>query len=211
MRYLLKTSIILVGLLSIAVAAATPDFYAGFHNLPKSVSVYHYKVLDKVLEAQVLAAMQKAVQQGETKAAKAMEAKGHGTVTSTASVFVLPQLYVFDKKGQEIFARTAASNDLTTQLDHAFSSAVPLRTGRLLRTWLDTLEPDGNYITAKPQTTGKFTVLEYWAPWCVYCFVERDQLLKYFRKRSDLRVNWITVNADITKITGTHSVAPSSP
>lgn len=202
MKRHLNALIILAGFLSAGVSAATPNFYAGFHNLPISVSVYHYKVPDRILLAQVVAAMKKAMQEGKAREAKAKQEAQHGTASATANVFVLPQLYLFDKKGHEIFTRTGSSNDLNVLLDHAFSSPVPLRNGKPLSSWLGILVPDGNPPATGPRTTGRFTLLEYWAPWCEYCFVERDQLLVYFRKHSDLRVNWITVDADVSKAAG---------
>ncbi|MGH8378234.1 MAG: TlpA family protein disulfide reductase [Gammaproteobacteria bacterium] len=211
MKFHSITLITLAGLVSGAVAAATPDFYSGFHNLPTSVRVYHYKVPDKILESLMLAAMQKAMQEGNSKEVQAKKEGKHGAVSSNVNVFVLPQLYLFDRNGQEIFARTAASNDLDALLDHAFSSPVPLRTGKPLRSWLSTLAPEGKSPAAKPQLTGTFTVLEYWAPWCEYCFVERDQLVNYFKKHSAVRVNWITVDADFSKVVDTHSLSSPSP
>ncbi len=200
--HLLMALIVLAGFLLSGASAATPDFYAGFHNLPTSVSVYHYKVPDRILLAQVVAAMKKAMQEGKAREAKAREQAAHGTASATVSVFVLPQLYLFDKNGQEIFARTAASNNLGSLLDHAFSFPVPFRNSKSLSARLGVLAPDGKSPTIGPSAAGRFTLLEYWAPWCEYCFVERDQLLAYFRKHKDLRVNWITVNADISKVTG---------
>lgn len=202
MKSHLNALIILAGFLSAGVSAATPNFYAGFHNLPTSVSVYHYKVPDRMLVAQVLAALNKAMQEGKAREAKAKQETEHGTASATANVFVLPQLYLFDRKGQEIFTHTAASKDLNGLLDHAFSSPVPLRSGKPLGSWLNTLVPDGKSSATGPRTTGRFTLLEYWAPWCGYCFVERDQLLAYFRKHSDLHINWITVDADMAKALG---------
>ena len=200
--HLLMALIVLAGFLLSGASAATPDFYAGFHNLPTSVSVYHYKVPDRILLAQVVAAMKKAMQEGKAREAKAREQAAHGTASATVSVFVLPQLYLFDKNGQEIFAHTAATNDLDDLLDHAFSSPVPLRNSKPLGSWLGTLVPAGESPATEPGTTGTFTLFEYWVPWCTYCFVERDQLLTYFRKHSDLRINWITVDADVSKAMG---------
>lgn len=202
MQPLLQSTIILIGLSCGVVLAATPNFYDGFHGLPISVSLYHYKVPNKILQAQLLTEMQKSIQEASTKEAKAMKEGKHGTVSAT--VFVLPQLYVFDKAGNEIFSRTAESSDLDAQLDRVFSSPAPLQNGKPLHTWLGSLIPDEKSPIIEPDITGKFTVLEYWAPWCSYCFVERDQLLMYFKKRPNLHVNWITVDADITKITGTN-------
>lgn len=203
MKSRLNVLIILCGLLAGSISAATPDFYAGFRHLPATVSLYHYKVPEKVLMAQVQAAMQKVMQEGATKVTQANKSGNHGTVSVTTSVFVLPQLYLFDNRGREIFARTAVSNDLAVQLDHAFSSPVPLRNAKQLRAWLEPLVPDGNFPIYKPQSAEKFTVLEYWAPWCEYCFVERDQLVAYFDKHKDLHVTWITVDADVTQVAGT--------
>lgn len=200
MKSHLKTLIILAGFLSGGVMAAAPNFYAGFRNLPASVSLYHYKVPDRILAAQVLASLKKAMKKGMAKKTKAMQATGHGSVSASVNIFVLPQLFIFDRKGREIFARTAASNDLNSLLNRVFSSPVPLRGGKPLGSRLSTLMPVGKSSAIAPRESGKFTVLEYWAPWCTYCFAERDQLLAYFRKHSDLPVNWITVNADITKV-----------
>lgn len=202
MKSLLSALLILTGISSFGILAATPNFYAGFHNLPTSVSVYHYKVPDKVLEAQILAALGKVTQEKEAQEAKAKKQGKHGTVSVSTTFFVLPQLYLFDKKGQEVFARTAESNDLDDLLDHAFSSKIPLQDGKPLSTRLGVLVPDGKSPAVKARMTGRFTVLEYWAPWCEYCFVERDQLSAYFRKHDGLRVNWITVDADVSKVGG---------
>lgn len=211
MKLLLTLLIVLCGLLASSVSAATPDFYAGFHNLPTSVTLYHYKVPDKVLEAQMQAAMQKASQEAQREKAKTAKQNRHGSVTVNVPIFVLPQLYIFDKTGREILARTAESNNLDAMLDHAFASPVPLPEGKPLRVWLDALIPDKKIPVTEPCKTGKFTVLEYWASWCEYCFVERDQLLAYFRKHPDLQINWITADADFTSAAGTNPSAPSPP
>lgn len=211
MRLLPNLLIVLCGLLASSVSAATPDFYAGFHNLPVSVTLYHYKVPDKVLEAQMQTAMQKASQEAQREKTNATKENKHGSVTVNVPIFVLPQLYIFDKTGREILARTAESNNLDAMLDHALAVPVPLPEGKPLRVWLDTLVPDKRFPVTEPRKTGKFTVLEYWASWCEYCFVERDQLLAYFRKHPDLRINWITADADFTSVTETNLPAPSSP
>ena len=208
-KLLLNMSIVLCGLLASSVSAATPDFYAGFRNLPSTVSMYHYKVPDKVLEIQMQTAMQKASQEAQREKANVSKQNRHGSVTVNVPIFVLPQLYIFDKTGREILARTAESNDLDVMLDHAFASPVPLPEGKPLRVWLDALVSDKKFPIAEPRKTGKFTVLEYWASWCEYCFVERDQLLAYFRKHPDLQINWITADADFTSVAGTNPPAPS--
>ncbi|HKU18358.1 MAG TPA: hypothetical protein VJP80_03715 [Candidatus Saccharimonadales bacterium] len=202
MKFRLNVLLILAGSFTCGVLAATPNFYAGFHDLPRSVRVYHYKIPDRVLEAQVLAAMGRVIQEKGVEEARAKQHAEHGTVSVSTTFLVLPQLYLFDEKGQEILARTAESNDLDKLLDHAFSSSIPIRSGKLLSARLDILVPDGKFPAVKPGMTSKFTVLEYWAPWCEYCFVERDQLLAYFRKHSNLNVNWITADADVSKVGG---------
>lgn len=198
MKTCINVLCILVAFLSTAVLAAAPDFYAGFKNLPPSINLYHYKVPDAILRAQFEANMKKTMQEYK-----------HSGKTATTAFFVLPQLYVFDRKGREILARTAASNDLDKLLNHAFSTSVPIRNGKPLGSWLKELVPDGKPPATVPATTGTFTVLEYWAPWCAYCFEERDQLLAYFKRHRNIAVNWITVNADIAKAVGFSPPSPS--
>lgn len=178
-------------LVSTAVSAATPDFYAGFHNLPPSVNLYHYKVPDAILRAEYEASMNKTKQEAK---------KTKKSVTTT--FIVLPQLYVFNKEGREILVRTETSNDLEKLLNHALVTSAPVRNGKPLGSWLKELVPDGKPPAVPPARMGKLTLLEYWAPWCTFCFAERDQLLAYFKRHKNIAVNWITVNADIAKAAG---------
>lgn len=186
MRPHIRAFISLTWILSASVFAASPDFYSGFRNLPANVVLYHYKVPDTVLRAQLAAMMGKAKQQQSGK---------------FVATFVLPQFYVYDKSGHEILGHTGDAKDLNKLLDHVFASFGSTLKGQTIAARFDPLVPDGTQRAPRPKLTGKFTVLEYWAPWCVYCFTERDQLLAYFRTHSDVAVNWITVNSDISRVT----------
>ncbi|MGH9583895.1 MAG: TlpA family protein disulfide reductase [Bryobacteraceae bacterium] len=191
MKFIIVSLIVLAGVFSAPTFAAQPDFYAGFRDVPASVTVFHYKVPAATLRAEFMAGMDKAMQQAKTE---------HKTVTEP--FFVLPQMYVFDKDGHEIFARAGETKDLISRLDHAFTALPRIHGGDTLKQRFANLVPDGKPSAIAPVLTGKSTLLEYWAPWCEYCFVERDQLLTYFRKHRQLAVNWITVDADMAKATG---------
>jgi len=94
-------------------------------------------------------------------------------------------------------------------LDHAFVSPVPLPEGRPCVFGLTPWFLKRNFLPLSHSKTGKFAVLEYWASWCEYCFVERDQLLAYFRKHPDLKINWITADANFTSVAGMNPPALS--
>jgi len=88
--------------ISITGSAATPDFYAGFRDLPPTIDLYHYKVPDAILRAEFEASMKKSMQ----------EAKNEKSGVNTA-FFVLPQLYVFDREGHEIVDASLRMTPLT--------------------------------------------------------------------------------------------------
>ncbi|MDN5865088.1 MAG: thioredoxin family protein [Gammaproteobacteria bacterium] len=186
--------IAMLGVLSGYRASATaPNFYAGFRNVPASVKLYHYKVPDKALRAKFAAAKK-----------KAMEAVKHGNGGASGSFtfMVLPKLYLFDQKGREIYASSGTPKDLVAALNHAFVSPTPDPGAKSLEARLDGLVPVGKSSALAPGATNKFTLLQYWAPWCTYCFTERDELLAYFRDHKNLRIDWITIDADIAKAAG---------
>lgn len=186
MRPHIQVFIFLTWILSVSVFAASPDFYSGFRNLPANVTLYHYKVPDTVLRAQLAEMMEKAKQQNSGK---------------FVATFVLPQFYVFDKGGHEILAQTGESKNLDKLLNQAFATRGTKLNGSTITARFEKLVPDGKQRGPNPRLIGKFTVLEYWASWCVYCFTERDQLLTYFRRHSNVVINWVTVNSDISRVT----------
>ncbi len=166
--FLSKTSLLLlglvalIGLLSFNTYAATPDFNAGFKNLPSLVHLYRY--------------------QGKPK--------------SIFGIFIaLPRLYVFDNKGHEILEQSGAHDNLKKTLDKTFSERTPIKDSKPLGKWMNKLALMPDTQAYKPGDA-QFTILEYWASWCEYCFQERDQLLAYFRQHPTMAVNWITVDAD---------------
>ncbi len=162
-RTILVGLVTLIGVLGLHAYAATPDFDAGFQNLPPSVHLYRYK--------------------GEPK-------------RTLGFIMALPQLYVFDTDGLELLAHTGTYDHFAKTLDQTFSGATPIKGGRPLSKWLSKLTPIANVRSLPLSTHAQFTILEFWASWCEYCFVERDQLLSYFRKHPDLTIKWIIVDAD---------------
>jgi thiol-disulfide isomerase/thioredoxin len=199
-----RLAVILCGACLISVASAkSPDFYSGFHDVPALVNVYHYKVPKKMLKARLEKVEKRARRKSERRIIKTSNSDAVSTFTTvrTSTLLELPKLYLFDKKGRQIFAKTGDVKNLGRTLDRAFSTSEPMQDGKRINARLDALVPDGSASQPAPTMTGRFTVLEYWAPWCTYCFTERDNLLAYFRKHPKLRVNWITVDDDITKVT----------
>ncbi len=196
----MKLSVYILSLAAACLPAvgfgATPDFYAGFDTLPPSVFVYHYKLSQSVMQAQLAAAMQKAMNEGLAEKKQA-EAQGkHATVTAVANLFVLPQLYIYDPQGQEIVSHTGVQKNLNAVLDQAFyhhPKAVP--GNNPLGALLDGAVPVHSSDTA-PYEPDRYTLVEYWATWCESCFVERDTLMAYVRKHPHLHLDWITVDAD---------------
>ena len=113
----------------------------------------------------------------------------------------LPQLYVFNAQGHQIYGHTGDDDHLAKALDKVFSSGAPAGDGKALDAWTRKLTPLVGTQTVPTKSSAQFTIIEYWASWCRYCFVERDQLLAYFREHPNLRVNWILADADKHKTT----------
>ncbi|MGH8127885.1 MAG: TlpA family protein disulfide reductase [Gammaproteobacteria bacterium] len=107
----------------------------------------------------------------------------------------LPQLYIFNTDGREILSLKGGHDNLAKTLNRAFSKPVPIKGHKPLAQWMRKLTAIQSQ-AAPLSSSAQFTVLEYWATWCHYCYEERDQLSAYFRAHPDLTINWITVDTD---------------
>lgn len=110
-------------------------------------------------------------------------------------ITALPQLYVFNESGQELLEHTGGYDNPARAFSRVFLHPIVAGNHTLTQQMHSIVPVDTRSGTALASRV-QFTVVEYWAPWCEYCFEERDQLLMFFRAHPTISVNWITVDAD---------------
>ena len=179
-----------------ACAAKSPDFLAAYAKLPVTVRVVHLSIPSRYWSAQFAPLMAKV--QKEEAALKAHKGK---SVPKEISVnmnlnFELPQLYVYNAQGHQIFADTGYENGMHA-FEQALTSDKPDLKAETLAARLQGIDLAMALPTLPPVSAHGYTLLEYWAPWCSSCFMERDALLRYVRAHPQMAVRWITVNANV--------------
>lgn len=119
---------------------------------------------------------------------------------SQPQAYVLPHLYIFDASGTAIYHKVGYDKQLGRLLDRALkdghSSTVPEPFP--LSTFLGWVDFDaGSDDLQKLQAEqGVTTFVEFWAPWCEACRLERHAVASYLSDHPGLKVRWLNVSAD---------------
>ena len=134
----------------------------------------------------------------ESKLAKIAPPEGRA-----ANDFPLPQLRVYDKQGRLVLERLGFyAPTFSSFLTRALSGDTPADASRLLAHELDlTLTPDGKPLAATALPEADYTLVDYWATWCLPCRAQDRELHKVLAARPGLRVNLLKVEADLSQKT----------
>lgn len=115
--------------------------------------------------------------------------------------FPLPQLRVFDKQGRQVLERLGYyAPTFVPFLTRALSGDTAANPSRLLAHELDlVLAPDGKTLSTVPEAD--YTIVDYWASWCLPCRAQDRDLLKVLAAKPGVRVNLLKVEADVSQKT----------
>lgn len=132
----------------------------------------------------------------QTKLAKLVPLEGR-----TLDDFPLPQLRVYDKQGRRVLERLGYyAPTFASFLTRTLSGGSPADASRLLAHELDLVQgPDGKPLSALPEAD--YTIVDYWATWCLPCRAQDRDLLKVLGAKPDVRVNLVKVEADLSQKT----------
>jgi Thioredoxin len=115
--------------------------------------------------------------------------------------FPVPQLRVYDKQGRRVLERLGYyAPTFSAFLTRALTGGTPADPSRLLAHELDlVLAPDGMAISTLPDAD--YTIVDYWASWCLPCRAQDQELVKVLTANSSVRVNLLKVEADTSQKT----------
>ncbi|HEX9943453.1 MAG TPA: thioredoxin domain-containing protein [Thermoanaerobaculia bacterium] len=120
--------------------------------------------------------------------------KGGGSIN-----FQLPQLRVYDAKGARVLDITGYSAAFSATLTSVLKGNGRADAARPLARELDRIRTAGGKPLA-PLPKADFTIVEYWADWCVPCHAQARDMAMVLAALSDVEVNLLHVNADLNKI-----------
>lgn len=115
--------------------------------------------------------------------------------------FPIPQLRVYDRQGRRVLERLGYyAPTFSSFLTRALSGETAADPNRLLGHELDLVQaPDGKLISALPEAD--YTIVDYWASWCLPCRAQDRDLVKVLTAKSGLRINLLKVEADVSQKT----------
>lgn len=118
-----------------------------------------------------------------------------------ANDFPLPQLRVYDKQGRQVLERLGYyAPTFSSFLTRALSGGTAANPTRLLAHELDlVLAPDGKTMSTVPEAD--YTIVDYWASWCLPCRAQDRDLHKVLAAKPGVRVNLLKVEADLSQKT----------
>jgi hypothetical protein len=130
----------------------------------------------------------------EVQLAKIEVPKGGGSVN-----LQLPQLRIYNAQGRRLLEVTGYNSAFSGTLTSLLKGHGQADPSRLLAPELDRVRTaDGKPLGPLPQAD--FTVVKYWAQWCVPCHAQTRDLVKVFASHPAVRVNLLHVDADLQKL-----------
>lgn len=120
-----------------------------------------------------------------------------------AGMLALPQLRVYDRQSLQIadFGTGFDPDTLRTQLEGVMHSPVPKPTAKSLQDEVkDLVEKDGK--PPEKFAESDFTIVEYWAEWCLPCEKQAKLLAEVVSAHPELSINVLHVEADPAKLKG---------
>lgn len=120
-----------------------------------------------------------------------------------AGDFPLPQLRVYDKEGRRVLERLGFyAQTFPAFMTRALSGGTTANASRLLSHELDlVLTPDGKPFPVSALPAADYTLVDYWASWCLPCRAQDAELQKILAAKPDLRINLVKVEADMSQKT----------
>jgi hypothetical protein len=119
---------------------------------------------------------------------------------SQPQTYALPHLYIFDGSGTAIYHKVGFDRHLGKELDQAMKDGqsptvpqpFPLST---FLGWVD-FDAGSDTLQKLQSEQGVITFVEFWAPWCEACTMERRAIGSYLSGHPELKVRWLNVSAD---------------
>jgi thiol-disulfide isomerase/thioredoxin len=130
----------------------------------------------------------------ELQVAKVEVPKGSNSVH-----FQLPQLRIYDAKGQRVLNLTGYGSSFSGMLTSVLEGKGQPQASLLLARELDRLRTvDRKPLGALPKAD--FTIVEYWADWCLPCHAQARDMAAVLTEYPKVRVNLLHVDADLNKL-----------
>jgi thiol-disulfide isomerase/thioredoxin len=113
--------------------------------------------------------------------------------------FQLPQLRMYDAKGQRVLNLTGYSGAFSRMLASVLEGQGEPQASAILASELDRVRtPDHKPLDRLPKAD--FTIVEYWADWCAPCHAQARDMATVLTEHPKIRVNLLHVDADLNRI-----------
>lgn len=114
--------------------------------------------------------------------------------------FELPEIEVFNSKGNLIFYKKSLSKSFREELEVAIKSSIEGH--QAISQSLEGLTDQSNHPFNLAGRTFDIAIVEYWAEWCVPCREQQKIIESYIRQNNKINILWLKVEKDPTKIEG---------
>ena len=130
----------------------------------------------------------------EAQVAKVEVPKGSGGIN-----FQLPQLRIYDAKGQRVLNLTGYGSSFSRMLAGVLEGQGQPQSFALLASELDRLRTaDHKPLARLPKAD--FTIVEYWAEWCLPCHAQARDMAAVLTEHPKVRVNLLHADADLNRL-----------
>lgn len=130
----------------------------------------------------------------EAQVAKLEVPKGGGSIN-----FQLPQLRIYDAKGQRVLNVTGYSGAFSAMLASVLEGKGQPQASAVVASELSRLGT-ADRKPLKPMPKADFTIVEYWADWCAPCHAQARDMARVLTEHPNVRVNLLHVDADLNRI-----------
>jgi thiol-disulfide isomerase/thioredoxin len=130
----------------------------------------------------------------EVQLAKVEVPKGGGRIN-----FQLPQLRIYDAQNRRVLNVTGYSSAFGAMLTSVLEGKGRAEASALLAPEIDRVRT-ADRKPLGPLPKADFTIVEYWADWCVPCHAQARDMVKVLTAHPAVRVNLLHVDADLNKV-----------
>jgi len=131
----------------------------------------------------------------EAQVAKVEVPKGSSSIN-----FQLPQLRMYDAKGQRVLNVTGYSSAFAGILSGVLEGRGESQAFATLAAELGRVVRSADHKPLAPLPKADFTIVEYWAEWCAPCHAQARDMAAVLGGHPKTRVNLLHVDADLNRI-----------